>query len=90
MMSAKDYCELAGEGSMKPAHDHSIRDKMIGAGMNALEDAFSVLRNGHVFNIFNSESNEIEEFNQDNADHYSQAQCAIVIERVFSELYKYL
>ena len=89
-MSAEDYCELAGEGSMKPAHDHDIRDKMIGVGMNALEDAFSVLRNGHVFNIFNSDSNEIEEFNPDNAEHYSQSQCAIVIERVFSELYKYL
>lgn len=72
-MSAKDYCELAGECSMKPAYDHGIRDKMIGAGMNALEDAFSVLRNRHVFNIFNSESNEIEEFDPDNADHYSQA-----------------
>ena len=58
---------------MKPAYDHGIRDKMIGAGMNALEDAFSVLRNRHVFNIFNSESNEIEEFDPDNADHYSQA-----------------
>ena len=75
---------------MKLAYNHDIRDKMIGAGMNALEDAFSVLRNGHVFNIFNSDSNEIEEFNPDNAEHYSQSQCAIVIERVFSELYKYL
>ena len=63
---------------------------MVGAGFDALEDAFSVIKNEHIFNIFNSSKNEIEEFNPSNADSYSQGQCAIVIERVFSRLYKYL
>lgn len=63
---------------------------MLNAGCDALEDAFSVMKDKHVFNIFNSSTNIIEEFDPDHAQHYSQAQCAIVIERVFSELYKYL
>ena len=32
----------------------------------------------------------VEEFNPENAKSYSQAQCAVVIERVFSGLYRYL
>ena len=65
--------------------------RMIDCGYDALYDAFCVLRNEHVFNIYNSNGNGcIEEFNPNNANYYSQAQCAIVIERVFSRLYKYL
>lgn len=44
-----------------------------------------------VFRIVNSANNNvIEDFQEANLANYSQAQCAIVIERVFSELYKYL
>ena len=93
-MSEKDYCELANvepsdDKYIKPAHA-DVKADMLENGVDTLEDAFSVLIANKVFNIFNSDSNEIEEFNPDNAEHYSQAQCAIVIERVFSELYKYL
>lgn len=35
---------------------------MIDAGYNALYDAFCVMKNESVFNIFNSDSNEIEAF----------------------------
>lgn len=69
---------------------HGKGKEMIGRGFDALEDAFNVVRRKGVFNIFNSDSGEIEEFNPTRAHVYSQAQCAIVIERVFSELYKYL
>lgn len=64
--------------------------EMIEAGKAALADAFEVVKNEKLFNIFNSSTNSIEEFNKDNADNYSQAQCAIVIERIFSRIYKYL
>ena len=63
---------------------------MLISGCEALEDAFSVIRNEKLFNIFNSDSNEVEEFNPKNIEHYSESQCAIVIERIFSRLYKYL
>ena len=63
---------------------------MIVAGYKALYDAFCVMKNEHVFNIFNSTANEVEEFNPEHAGSYSQGQCAIVIERVFSRLYRYL
>ena len=63
---------------------------MVQAGCDALEDAFSVIKNEHLFNIFNSESKWVEEFDPDRAENYSQSQCAIVIERIFSRLYKYL
>ena len=32
----------------------------------------------------------VEEFNETNAKYYSQSQCAIALERVFSRIYKYL
>ena len=63
---------------------------MIDVGWEALYDAFCVVKNEHLFNIFNSSTNEIEEFKSQNAKHYSQGQCAIVIERIFSRIYKYL
>ena len=68
------------------------KTRMIKRGWEALYDAFCVLRNEHVFNIYNSDANvnPIELFNPANANSYSQSQCAIVIERVFSRLYKYL
>ena len=94
VMTAKDYCELMKlpvDGKyIKPAYDVNVKEKMLEAGCKALEDAFSVMKAKNVFNIFNSDFNKIEAFNPANAEHYSQAQCAIVIERVFSELYKYL
>lgn len=67
-----------------------LKQTMLDCGYDALYDAFCVLRNEHVFNIFNSNRNEIEVFNPANKQHYSQSQCAIVLERVFSRLYKYL
>jgi hypothetical protein len=48
-----------------------------------------VIKAEKLFNICKS-SGGIEEFNAQHAEDYSQAQCAIVIERVFSRLYKYL
>ena len=97
-----------------------VLDLMMERGFMALIDAFSVVKNEHLFNVFNngeyepetvicdatsdvvcetgSESeivcgyNEpcVEEFSKTNAMCYSQAQCAIAIERVFSRIYKYL
>lgn len=63
---------------------------MIDGGCQALDDAFYVLLNEKIFNIYNGNTKQIEVFNPSNAKYYSQAQCAIVIERVFSRLYKYL
>lgn len=63
---------------------------MVQAGCNALKDAFRVIRNEKIFNIYNSSSNGVEEFKLVNSSNYTQSQCAIVIERVFSRLYKYL
>ena len=68
----------------------AMKARMIDCGYSALYDAFCVMKNESVFNIFNSESGKVEEFKPVNAEHYSQAQCAIVIERVFSRLYRYL
>lgn len=63
---------------------------MISHGVATIKDVFSVLRDECVFNIFNSNTNRVELFVPENAKFYSQAQCAIVIERIFSRLYKYL
>ena len=95
VMSPKDYCELSGveqEGGtwIKPSFDGGVLKKMVENGFNALHDAFEVIKSERDFNIFNSETQQVEEFNPDNAGNYSQGQCAIVIERVFSRLYKYL
>ena len=68
----------------------TLKARMIDRGYETLYDAFCVIKTEHVFNIFNSSRNEIELFNPANANSYSQSQCAIVIERVFSRLYKYL
>ena len=32
----------------------------------------------------------VEDFSPDNMEHYSQSQCAIALERIFSRIYKYL
>ena len=100
VMSAKDYCELmnvsCAENYVKPDFvptdqaQSRVLDKMLDSGVKALEDAFSVMRNEGLFNVFNSSTSQVEEFDENNADNYSQAQCAIAIERVFSRLYKYL
>lgn len=63
---------------------------MVASGFDALVDAFSVVQNEHILNIFNSDTNEVEEFVENKARYYSESQCAIVIERVFSRIYKYL
>lgn len=103
-ITAKDYyfkvenddeadVEPPSSGTYSRPDSPSDADKarMVKRGWEALYDAFCVLRNEHVFNIYNSNGNGcIEEFNPDNANYYSQSQCAIVIERVFSRLYKYL
>ena len=99
-MSAREYCELMGNAPEngpweKPMwreldSTDAIKLSMVEAGCDALSDAFSVMRHEKVFNIWNSSTNKVEEFNPANAANYSQSQCAIVIERVFSRLYKYL
>ena len=63
---------------------------MLERGCAALEDAFTAIDNWHLFNIFNQETKQVEQFEPENRKNYSQAQCAIVIERIFSGLYKYL
>ena len=68
----------------------NLKKKMIDRGYAALVDAFSVVKNEKLLNIFNSSTNLIEEFIPSRAQHYSQSQCAIVIERIFSRIYKYL
>ena len=50
-----------------------MKKKMLISGCEALEDAFSVIRNEKLFNIFNSDSNEVEEFNPKNIEHYSES-----------------
>lgn len=101
-MSAREYCDLAGveaENGVWKKPDFrgdfdlggkSILVRMLEKGVDALSDAFSVALASHVFNVFNSSTNQIEEFNPNNSHSYSQGQCAIAIERVFSCIYKYL
>ena len=67
-----------------------VLDRMMERGFKALLDAFAVVQNEHLFNVFNSNDDVVEEFNETNAKHYSQSQCAIALERVFSRIYKYL
>lgn len=68
----------------------TIKNKMVESGFKTLVDAFAVVQNEHLFNVFNSNDNAVEEFNEANAKYYSQSQCAIALERVFSRIYKYL
>jgi hypothetical protein len=96
-----------------------VLDRMMERGFKTLIDAFSVVQNEHLFNIYGVEdemdvilcetstnviedaSDEIvcagttsregiEEFKSDRLNCYSESQCAIVLERVFSRIYKYL
>lgn len=98
VMTPKEYCELINEPSLngtytKPAADvvdKTLFSDMVEGGRKALLDAFAVIRERHVFNIFNSKTNSIENFDESNIEYYSQSQCAIVIERVFSWIYRYL
>lgn len=50
-----------------------MKKRMLISGCEALEDVFSVIRNEKLFNIFNSDSNEVEEFNPKNIEHYSES-----------------
>ena len=63
---------------------------MVDRGYLALADAFEVIKHKHVLNIYNPNTKLVEEFNKSNVNHYSDSQAAIVIEKVFSELYNYL
>ena len=78
------------DNSLTDAKRTNIKNKMLESGFKTLVDAFSVVQNEHLFNVFNSNINEVEEFNETNARYYSQSQCAIALERVFSRIYKYL
>lgn len=67
-----------------------VKEKMVRRGCLALQDAFSVMRHKHSFNICNSTTGQVEEFNPEHLEEYSDSQAALVIERLFSELYDYL
>ena len=100
VMTPREYCELMEQvlpqdgKYIKPDFTPDMRaevlSRMVDGGFDALVDAFSVVQNEHILNIFNSNTNEVEEFDEDNAKFYSESQCAIVIERVFSRIYSYL
>ena len=104
-MQGKEYCELVGEEGteddsgnityVKPVFSSVVDkrvllDDMVEAGFKALVDAFAVVQNEHLFNVYNSNTQTVEEFDAKNAKNYSQSQCAIALERVFSRIYKYL
>lgn len=99
-MSGREYWELTDDGKVddtytKPIFSEVERkrellDKMVKSGFDALVDAFSVVQNEHLFNVYNSNTKMVEEFNPRTANFYSQSQCAIALERVFSRIYKYL
>lgn len=104
VMSGKEYFDLTtwgrtGTNYTKPKFSDAsltnemrktIKNKMVKSGFKTLVDAFAVVQNEHLFNVFNSNDNVVEEFNETNAKYYSQSQCAIALERVFSRIYKYL
>lgn len=98
VMTPTEYCMFTNTSPVdgkysKPLIEGTIpfmKKKMLVSGCEALQDAFSVIKNEKLFNIFNSSTKRVEEFNPDNIAHYSESQCAIVIERIFSRLYKYL
>ena len=105
-MQGKEYCELVGEEGteddsgnityVKPMFSslgdsqRNVLDKMMESGFKALVDAFAVIQNECLFNVYNSNANKVEEFDPAKANEYSQSQCAIALERVFSRIYKYL
>ena len=106
VMTGKEYCVLANmegkiqsDGSVKYtkpnftelySRQRAVLNDMVRRGFETLIDAFSVVKNEHLFNVYNSNSNQVEEFDSANAKFYSQSQCAIAMERVFSRIYKYL
>lgn len=95
-MTVGEYCSLVGadEGQGKPNFnrqtDVGLLKTMVLRGCQALQDAFCAINDCHLTNVFNSSTGKIEEFDAESARDYSQQQCAIAIERVFSGLYKYL
>ena len=106
VMTGKEYCELtetSGEtqpdGSVKYTKpkfsslgdgQRTVLDKMVRGGFETLVDAFTIVQNEHLFNVYNSATCVVEEFDASKAKNYSQSQCAIALERVFSRIYKYL
>ena len=103
-MTGKEYFDLTGEGRTgeeapfryeKPDfldidNKRDFLDQMMQNGFLTLVDVFAVVQNEHLFNVFNSETKKVEEFDPSKESQYSQSQCAIAIERVFSRIYKYL
>lgn len=81
VMKPIEYCELVDatndvEYYWKPSLDEienrpSLFQQMLEKGWDALEDAFSVIKNEKIFAIYNNATNEIEEFSIDNVEHYS-------------------
>ncbi len=67
VMSPQDYKEFIDtDATVKPSGvDLGIgkKQRMLELGFDALEDAFSVIKNEKIFNIYNSSTNAIEEFN---------------------------
>ena len=47
-----------------------LLDLMVESGFKALLDAFAVVQNEHLFNVFNSNIKVVEEFNETNARYY--------------------
>lgn len=100
VMTGKEYWELTGSGKSenqytKPdfteiSNKSNFLGLMMEAGYNTLVDVFAIVQNEHLFNVFNSQTSKVEEFNPSNASQYAQGQCAIALERVFSRIYKYL
>lgn len=104
-MKGKEYCELVGKDGTEDASGNityvkpvfsdvvdkrELLDDMVESGFKALVDAFAVVQNEHLFNVYNSNTKQVEEFDPAKAGQYSQSQCAIALERVFSRIYKYL
>ena len=99
-MTAKEWWEFTHTSGQKPEDGKYSKPEgiptpgqlvaMVGAGFDALDDAFKVVKERHLFNILNSSTNTVEEFKPAEAKYYSQAQCAIALERVFNGIYEYL
>lgn len=101
VMTGKEYWGLTGDGKSGSSYtkpkfsslgdgQRTVLDKMMRGGFETLVDAFTIVQNEHLFNVYNSATCVVEEFDASKAKNYSQSQCAIALERVFSRIYKYL
>lgn len=98
-MSPMEYCQLMGvaqgaDGTWtRPAFSdpsHGVRDAMLRRGCETLADALAVVGLEQDLMVWNSSANRAEVFQEENSASYSQAQCAVAIERVFLRIYQYL